>query len=53
MDEDFCLLPRGKVGRLLVAGKNLADGYVHDHSSNKFLSNTYFEAEGNLICSEL
>ncbi|XP_058810434.1 beta-alanyl-bioamine nonribosomal peptide synthetase ebony [Phymastichus coffea] len=41
VDENCCLISQGKVGQLLIAGRNLADGYIHDFNSNKFIDNPY------------
>lgn len=35
------LIPQGEVGELIVAGRNLATGYIHNNESRKFQDNPY------------
>lgn len=35
------LIPQGEVGELIVAGRNLAAGYIHKRDTHKFLDNPY------------
>ena len=35
------LVPQGEVGELIVAGRNLATGYIRDNESRKFQDNPY------------
>lgn len=35
------LIPQGEVGELIVAGKNLAAGYIRGRDTHKFLNNPY------------
>ncbi|XP_014209284.1 uncharacterized protein LOC106639955 [Copidosoma floridanum] len=40
-DCDLNLLPQGQVGELVIAGKNLAYGYINDQNSDKFVDNPF------------
>lgn len=35
------LVPQGEIGELLVAGRNLAAGYLRDRESHRFMDNPY------------
>ncbi|XP_003425501.1 dimodular nonribosomal peptide synthase isoform X1 [Nasonia vitripennis] len=41
VDQQLHLVAPGEVGELLIAGKNLADGYIHDSNSHKFMQNPF------------
>ncbi|XP_076285853.1 nonribosomal peptide synthetase ebony [Lasioglossum baleicum] len=41
VDKEMRLLPQGEVGELIVAGRNLAAGYLRDNDSRKFLENPH------------
>ncbi|XP_054013397.1 beta-alanyl-bioamine nonribosomal peptide synthetase ebony [Hylaeus anthracinus] len=40
-NKDMRLVPQGDVGELIVAGRNLAAGYIRDNDSRKFLVNPH------------
>lgn len=35
------LVPQEEIGELIVAGRNLATGYIHNNESRKFQDNPY------------
>lgn len=35
------LIPQGEIGELIVAGRNLAAGYIRERDTHKFLDNPY------------
>ncbi|KAL7294817.1 hypothetical protein TKK_0011746 [Trichogramma kaykai] len=39
VDEQLNLVPSGEIGELLIAGKNLAEGYLNDSNHHKFTKN--------------
>ncbi|XP_015187502.1 PREDICTED: tyrocidine synthase 3 [Polistes dominula] len=41
VNEEMRLVPHGEIGELLVAGKNLAAGYLRDRESHRFLDNPH------------
>ncbi|KAI4484951.1 hypothetical protein M0802_012924 [Mischocyttarus mexicanus] len=41
VNENMRLVPQGEIGELLVAGRNLAAGYLRDRESHRFLDNPY------------
>ncbi|XP_014614771.1 PREDICTED: tyrocidine synthase 3 isoform X2 [Polistes canadensis] len=41
VNEDMRLVSQEEIGEILVAGKNLAAGYLRDRDSHKFLDNPY------------
>ncbi|KAL2731339.1 plipastatin synthase subunit B isoform X2 [Vespula squamosa] len=41
VDKDMRLVPQGEIGELLVAGKNLAAGYLRDRESHRFMDNPH------------
>ena len=41
VNKDMRLLPQGEVGELVVAGKNLAAGYIRGRDAYKFLDNPF------------
>ncbi|XP_076673165.1 nonribosomal peptide synthetase ebony [Andrena cerasifolii] len=41
VSKEMRLVPQGEVGELIVAGRNLAAGYVRDNDSRKFLDNPH------------
>lgn len=41
VNKDMRLIPQGEVGELIVAGKNLAAGYIRGRDTHKFLNNPY------------
>ncbi|KAK1116591.1 hypothetical protein K0M31_018273 [Melipona bicolor] len=41
VNKEMRLVPQGEVGELIVAGRNLATGYIHDNESRKFQDNPY------------
>ncbi|XP_077271494.1 beta-alanyl-bioamine nonribosomal peptide synthetase ebony-like isoform X1 [Temnothorax americanus] len=41
VNKDLRLIPQGEVGELIVAGKNLAAGYIGEQDTHKFLDNPY------------
>ena len=41
VNKDLRLLPQGEVGELVVAGKNLAAGYIRGRDNHKFLDNPH------------
>jgi non-ribosomal peptide synthetase component F len=48
VNEDLCLLSHGEIGELLIAGKNLANGYIHDNNSKKFIDNPFSSEQGTI-----
>ncbi|XP_011501560.1 PREDICTED: N-(5-amino-5-carboxypentanoyl)-L-cysteinyl-D-valine synthase [Ceratosolen solmsi marchali] len=46
VNEDLCLLSHGEIGELLISGKNLANGYIHDNNSQKFINNPFSLEQG-------
>lgn len=42
-------MPQGEVGELIVAGRNLAAGYVRGRDAHKFLDNPYTIDPGEKI----
>lgn len=43
------LIPQGEVGELIVAGKNLAMGYIRGKDTHKFLDNSHSIDPGEKI----
>lgn len=43
------LIPQGEVGELIVAGKNLAAGYIRGKDAHKFLDNPHAIDPGEKI----
>ncbi|XP_018403118.1 PREDICTED: tyrocidine synthase 1-like isoform X2 [Cyphomyrmex costatus] len=41
VNKDMRLVPQGEVGELIVAGRNLAAGYIRGRDTHKFLDNPY------------
>ncbi|KZC08307.1 Tyrocidine synthase 3 [Dufourea novaeangliae] len=41
VNKEMRLVPQGEVGELMVAGRNLAAGYIRDNDSRKFLDNPH------------
>ena len=41
VNKEMRLVPQGEVGELVVAGKNLATGYIRDNESRKFQDNPH------------
>ncbi|XP_076246667.1 nonribosomal peptide synthetase ebony isoform X3 [Calliopsis andreniformis] len=41
VNKEMRLVPQGEVGELIVAGRNLAAGYLRDNDSRKFLDNPH------------
>ncbi|XP_047363754.1 mycosubtilin synthase subunit C isoform X3 [Vespa velutina] len=41
VNEDMRLVSQGEIGELLVAGRNLAAGYLRDRESHRFMDNPY------------
>ncbi|KAG5343224.1 ACVS synthase, partial [Acromyrmex heyeri] len=41
VNKDMRLVPQGEVGELIVAGRNLAAGYIRERDTHKFLDNPY------------
>ena len=41
VNKEMRLVPQGEVGELIVAGRNLATGYIRDDESRKFHDNPY------------
>nr|XP_050861707.1 mycosubtilin synthase subunit C isoform X3 [Vespula vulgaris] len=41
VNQDMRLVPQGEIGELLVAGRNLAAGYLRDRESHRFMDNPY------------
>ncbi|XP_076622830.1 nonribosomal peptide synthetase ebony [Colletes latitarsis] len=41
VNKEMRLVPQGDVGELIVAGRNLAAGYIRDNDSRKFLDNPH------------
>ncbi|XP_076649113.1 nonribosomal peptide synthetase ebony [Halictus rubicundus] len=41
VDKEMRLVPQGEVGELIVAGRNLAAGYLRDNDSRKFQKNPH------------
>lgn len=41
MNKELQLVPQGEIGELVVAGKNLALGYMREQENTKFLDNPY------------
>ncbi|XP_031828206.1 nonribosomal peptide synthetase ebony [Nomia melanderi] len=41
VNKEMRLVPQGEVGELIVAGRNLAAGYLRDNDSRKFLENPH------------
>lgn len=41
VNKEMRLVPQGEVGELVVAGRNLATGYVHDVDGRKFQDNPF------------
>lgn len=41
VNKDMHLVPQGEVGEIIVAGKNLAAGYIRGRDAHKFLSNPH------------
>ncbi|XP_033330320.1 nonribosomal peptide synthetase ebony [Megalopta genalis] len=41
VDKEMRLVPQGEVGELIVAGRNLAAGYLRDNDSRKFQENPH------------
>lgn len=41
VNKDMRLIPQGEVGELIVAGKNLAAGYIRGRDAHKFLDNPH------------
>ncbi|XP_024888646.1 uncharacterized protein LOC112465363, partial [Temnothorax curvispinosus] len=41
VNKDLRLIPQGEVGELIVAGRNLAAGYIGGQDTHKFLDNSY------------
>uniref|UniRef100_V9IDN0 Mycosubtilin synthase subunit C n=1 Tax=Apis cerana TaxID=7461 RepID=V9IDN0_APICE len=41
VNKEMRLVPQGEVGELIVAGRNLATGYIHNNESRKFQDNPY------------
>ena len=41
VNKDMRLIPQGEVGELIVAGKNLAMGYIRGKDTHKFLDNSH------------
>ncbi|EGI63523.1 PREDICTED: N-(5-amino-5-carboxypentanoyl)-L-cysteinyl-D-valine synthase isoform X1 [Acromyrmex echinatior] len=41
VNKDMRLVPQGEVGELIVAGRNLAVGYIRKRDTHKFLDNPY------------
>ncbi|CAD1473045.1 unnamed protein product [Heterotrigona itama] len=41
VNKEMRLVPQGEVGELIVAGRNLATGYIRDNESRKFQDNPY------------
>lgn len=41
VNKEMRLLPQGEVGELVVAGKNLAAGYIRGRDAHKFLDNPH------------
>jgi len=43
------LVPQGEVGELIVAGRNLAAGYIRGRDTHKFLNNPHAIDPGKKI----
>ncbi|XP_011165813.1 tyrocidine synthase 1 [Solenopsis invicta] len=41
VNKDMRLVPQGEVGELIVAGRNLAAGYIRERDTHKFLDNPH------------
>lgn len=41
VNKDMRLIPQGEIGELVVAGRNVATGYIHGQDTHKFLDNPY------------
>lgn len=41
VNKDMRLVPQGEIGELLIAGRNLAAGYLRDRESHRFFDNPY------------
>lgn len=41
VNKEMRLVPQGEIGELIVAGRNLATGYIHNNESRKFQDNPY------------
>lgn len=48
VDKDMRLVPQGEIGELLIAGKNLAAGYLRDRESHRFSDNPHVIDPGTL-----
>jgi len=49
VNKDMQLIPQGEVGELIVAGRNLAAGYIRGRDTHKFLDNPYAVDPGEKI----
>jgi len=49
VNKDMRLVPQGEVGELIVAGRNLAAGYIRERDTHKFLDNPYAIDPGEKI----
>lgn len=41
MDKDMRVVPQGEIGELMIAGGNLASGYIRGRDPHKFVDNPY------------
>ncbi|KYM95748.1 PREDICTED: mycosubtilin synthase subunit C-like [Cyphomyrmex costatus] len=41
VNKDMQVVPQGEIGELIVAGRNLAEGYICEQDTHKFLDNPY------------
>lgn len=49
IDKDLQLVPQGEVGELVVAGRNLAAGYIRGRDPYRFINNPHVVDPGKLI----
>jgi len=49
MNKEMRLVSQGEIGELVVAGKNLAMGYIRGQETHKFLDNPYSIDPGKRI----
>lgn len=49
VNKDMRLIPQGEVGELIVAGRNLAAGYIRERDTHKFLDNPHAIDPGEKI----
>lgn len=47
MDKNLNLVEQGEIGELVVAGRNLAAGYIQGRDSHRFVNNPHAVDPGN------